>query len=74
MKISYCCKNIKKHEAKAVVKSLKKSFPDAKHKMKSCLGECKLCKHQCFVQLGKKNLIMGSREGLTNTVKEVVHT
>jgi uncharacterized protein YuzB (UPF0349 family) len=56
-KIKYCCKNLKKHDAKLIYKTMKHEFPELKHKKKDCLGECKTCKQQCFVMLGKNKMI-----------------
>lgn len=54
--IKYCCRN-EKLGSKAVYKGLKHEFPDLKQKKKDCLGNCKLCHKQCFVQIGKKNVV-----------------
>ncbi|WP_028547672.1 DUF1450 domain-containing protein [Paenibacillus sp. UNC451MF] len=56
MKIKYCCRNFKLG-SKSVYKTMKKQFPDIKHKKKECLGECKLCSKQCMVKVGKTNIV-----------------
>lgn len=58
-KINYCCRNFKQG-SKAVYKKLKKKFPDLKQKKRDCLGNCKLCSKECFVMLGKKDVIRAS--------------
>jgi uncharacterized protein YuzB (UPF0349 family) len=56
-KIKYCCKNLK-NGSKKVYKSLKNEFPEIKQKKKDCLGSCKLCSKQCFVLIGKSEVIV----------------
>ncbi|MDT9725770.1 DUF1450 domain-containing protein [Xylanibacillus composti] len=56
-KIKYCCRNLKRYEAKFLYKSMKDIHPELKHKKKDCLGECKLCSKQCFVMVGKQKLL-----------------
>jgi uncharacterized protein YuzB (UPF0349 family) len=58
-KINYCCKNLKLG-SKKVYKSIKARFPDIKQKKRDCLGNCKLCSKQCFVTVGKSNVIYAS--------------
>ncbi|CAM4384518.1 DUF1450 domain-containing protein [Paenibacillus tarimensis] len=54
--IKYCCRN-ERHGSKTVYKTLKNEFPDLKQKKKSCLGSCKMCHKQCFVKIGKQNML-----------------
>ncbi len=56
-KIQYCCRNLKRYEAKFLYQSMKDTHPELKHKKKDCLGECKMCKQQCFVKVGKHKLL-----------------
>jgi uncharacterized protein YuzB (UPF0349 family) len=58
-KIKYCCKNLK-NGSKLVYQTIKAEFPDIKQKKKDCLGNCKLCSKQCFVMIGKSELIYAS--------------
>ncbi|MBO9605090.1 MAG: DUF1450 domain-containing protein [Paenibacillaceae bacterium] len=55
-KINYCCRNLKKG-VKPVYKTIKAEFPGIKQKKRDCLGNCGLCAKQCFVKLGKREII-----------------
>ncbi|HEY0826823.1 MAG TPA: DUF1450 domain-containing protein [Bacilli bacterium] len=58
-KIKYCCKNLK-NGSKTVYKTIKKQHPNIKQKKLACLGSCKMCSKQCFVMLGKSELVYAS--------------
>ncbi|MBB3110675.1 uncharacterized protein YuzB (UPF0349 family) [Paenibacillus phyllosphaerae] len=71
-KIKYCCRNFR-HGSKTVYKTLKAEFPDLKQKKKKkdCLGNCKTCAKQCFVTIGKKEVVVAkSAEALYGLLKE----
>ncbi len=71
-KIKYCCKNMKLG-SKAVYKLLKLEYPDIKQAKKDCLGNCKLCSKECFVMIGKKEVICGaSPEILYGQIKKLI--
>ncbi|WP_240414383.1 DUF1450 domain-containing protein [Paenibacillus periandrae] len=71
-KIRYCCKNLKLG-SKKVYKSIKERFPEIKQKKQDCLGNCKLCSKQCFVMLGKSNVIYASSpRKLYKELKQVI--
>ncbi|MCR8629601.1 MULTISPECIES: DUF1450 domain-containing protein [Paenibacillus] len=71
-KINYCCRNFKQG-SEAVYKKLKKKFPDIKQKKRDCLGNCKLCSKECFVRLGKKDVIKASSPGkLLKELKQLI--
>ena len=53
MKVKVCCKNLKRCDGKAAVKTLKGEFPDVKWKKKDCLGRCGACKKGAIAEIGK---------------------
>ncbi len=55
-KITYCCRNLKLG-SKPVYKAMKSKFPELKHKKKDCLGNCKMCSREFFVQVGKSKVV-----------------
>jgi len=59
--------------SKAVYKSLKLEYPDIKQAKKDCLGNCKLCSKECFVMIGKKEILCGaSPEILYGQIKQLI--
>lgn len=73
-KIKYCCHNFKKG-TKSVFSSIKEQYPDQKQKKKECLGRCKLCSKQCFVMVGKNDMICAmSADELYGKLKELLQT
>ncbi|MBJ6361622.1 DUF1450 domain-containing protein [Paenibacillus sp. GCM10012307] len=71
-KIKYCCKNLK-FGTKPVYKAMKSKFPELKHKKKSCLGNCKMCGKEYFVQIGDSKVVCEpSAEKLYKRLRELI--
>jgi uncharacterized protein YuzB (UPF0349 family) len=71
MKIKYCCNNFN-NGLKPVYKAMKEKYPDLKHKKTSCLGECKTCKHECFVMIKSKPISANSADQLYKRLKKLI--
>jgi len=70
--IKYCCRN-EKFGSKSVYKALKSEHPELKQKKKDCLSNCKLCKKQCIVMVGKKEVLCAeSADALYMQLKELI--
>ncbi|WP_052723788.1 DUF1450 domain-containing protein [Paenibacillus wulumuqiensis] len=54
--IKYCSKN-DRVGTKKVYQDIGERFPDIDQQRKSCLSECKTCRRQPFVKIGKKQML-----------------
>lgn len=54
--IKYCSKN-DRVGTKKVYQDIGEQFPDIDQQRKSCLSECKTCRRQPFVKIGKKQML-----------------
>ncbi|MEK4250884.1 MULTISPECIES: DUF1450 domain-containing protein [Paenibacillus] len=71
MKIKYCKRSLD-HGLKPVYKSMKKKYPDLKHKKTDCLGQCKSCRSGCFVMIKSEPVIASSPKKLYKCLKKIV--
>ncbi|MFC4776851.1 DUF1450 domain-containing protein [Paenibacillus sp. GCM10023252] len=70
-KIKYCTKNFK-NDLKPVYKAMKERYPHIKHKKTGCLGECKTCKHECFVMVKSGAICAKSPDQLYKQLKQLI--
>ncbi|MEW4370210.1 DUF1450 domain-containing protein [Paenibacillus kandeliae] len=61
--IQYCPKN-DKLGTKQVHADIAREYPDVKQQRKGCLKECKICRRQPFVKVGKKLICADTPEQL----------
>ncbi len=61
--IKYCSKN-DKLGTKGVYQDIEKNFPSIQQQRKGCLSECKTCRRQPFVKVGKKTIVGDTPEHL----------
>lgn len=61
--IQYCPKN-DKLGTKQVHADIARDYPDVKQQRKGCLKECKICRRQPFVKVGKKLICADTPEQL----------
>lgn len=71
MKIKYCKKNFK-NGSKSLYKAMKEQYPDIKRKKSDCLGNCRTCRHECFVVVKSKCISAPSSDLLYKQLKKMI--
>ncbi|GGG76798.1 DUF1450 domain-containing protein [Paenibacillus radicis (ex Gao et al. 2016)] len=71
-KIKYCSRNMKNNGTKPVYKAMKSKYPEIEMKKKDCLGNCRTCKHECFVMIKSETVKADSADKLYKQLKRMI--